>query len=371
MTTATATLLPLSAALADWRTQTMFLTGVAGALIAVIASALLLVIRRLIRQKDRLVAAVDNMTQGLLMFDADRRIVICNQRYLDLYGVSPEIVKPGATLREVIAHRKELGSIVGDVDAFCARVLRDLPKGKPFIVEMTDGRSIQIFDRPMAAGGWVSTHEDITERRQLDRQIAHLAHYDVLTDLPNRALFFDRLESEMTKLQDGEQFALLFIDLDKFKSANDTLGHAAGDALLQVVAARLKECAEERDLVARLGGDEFAIVRTRVSDRADVSDLANRIYRAFAEPFHYMGQQLPIDASIGIALAPQDGTRTEQLLTNADMAMYRAKAEGRGIYRFFEPVMDARITTQPNLAPDIKTAAIERTTAKRSSTFVL
>lgn len=350
----------LGTALAEWRTQTIFLIGIAVALVAIIAGALLLVVRHLARQKDQLNTAVNNMTQGLLLFDADRRVVVCNQRYLDLYGVSPDIVKPGATLRDVIAHRKELGSIVGDVDTFCARILRDLPKGKPFIVEMTDGRSIQILDRPMAAGGWVSTHEDITERRQLDRQIARLAHYDVLTDLPNRALFIERLEFETKKTQSGEKFALLFIDLDEFKSVNDTLGHAAGDALLQVVAIRLKSCVRERDLVARLGGDEFAIVRPDVSGPGELSDLADRIYRAFADPYHYMGRQLPIEASIGIALAPKDGARTEELLTNADMAMYRAKADGRRTYRFFEPAMDERVKAHTMLETDLRRAVAER-----------
>ncbi|WP_441280768.1 diguanylate cyclase domain-containing protein [Tardiphaga sp. 862_B3_N1_1] len=315
----------------------------AAAWTALIATASVIVaVRHLARERDRLSTAIDNMTQGLLLFDGDQRVVVCNQRYLDMYGVSPKVVKPGATLVEVIAHRKTRGSIVGDVDVFCAQVLRDLPSGRPRVVEMADGRAIQIIDRPMASGGWVSTHEDITERRRLDERVAHLAHHDPLTDLPNRALFLDRLQTECDRPRGGLTFAVLFIDLDGFKAVNDTFGHSAGDELLVTVARRLRSCVGERDLVARLGGDEFAVLQCGISFSAEARDLAASILDAFGEPNGRPGDSLGIEASIGIAVASDAFEDAGRMLRSADDAMYRAKASGRGSFQFYDAAIPIR-----------------------------
>jgi diguanylate cyclase (GGDEF)-like protein len=357
----------VSAALADWREQTRLLIGAAGSSAFVIAAMLFLIVRQLSRQhqssrqrlmleKERLDAAVNNMWQGLLLFDASERMVICNQRYIAMYGLSANVIKPGCSFRVVVAHRKETGSFEGNVEDYCSRVVRDIASRTVMVVNTSDGRSIEITNHPLANGGWVATHEDITERRRTDERIAHLAHYDALTDLPNRALFREQLQCELKRVHRHEQLAVLYIDIDQFKSVNDSLGHQIGDELLKGVAARLKACVRETDVVARLGGDEFAIVQTAVGNAGDVTGLVARMYAAIRAPHDCLGHQITTDASIGIALAPQDGTDLDQLLKNADLAMYDAKADGRRTYRFFEPGMDARVKARHQFELDLRHA---------------
>jgi diguanylate cyclase (GGDEF)-like protein len=357
----------VSAALADWREQTRLLIGAAGSSVLVIAAMLFLIVRQLSRQhqssrqrlmleKERLDAAVNNMSQGLLLFDRLERLVVCNQRYIQMYGLSPDVIKPGCSFRDLLAHRKETGSFEGDVDEYYLRVMRDIASRTAIVVDTTDGRSIEITNHPLANGGWVATHEDITERRRTDERIAHLAHYDALTDLPNRALFREQLQHELKRTHRNGKLAVLYIDIDQFKSVNDSLGHQIGDELLKGVAARLKACVRENDVVARLGGDEFAIVQTAVRNAEDVTHLVARMYAAIREPHDCLGHQITTDASIGIALSPQDGTDLDQLLKNADLAMYDAKADGRRTYRFFEPSMDARVKARHQLELDLRHA---------------
>ena len=258
----------------------------------------------------------------------------------------------------LLTHRKETGSFNGDVDEYCSTLFHNMAQGKVFqtILETADGGSIQILNRPLPHGGWVTTQEDITERKRAEERITHLAHYDALTDLPNRTLFHERLEGELARIARGEQLAVLYIDIDEFKSVNDSLGHLIGDELLKSVAVSLGSCIKATDFVARLGGDEFAIVQTAIKDRQDVSDLVTRIYRAIREPYECLGHRVTTDASIGIALAPQHGGDLDQLLKNADLAMYAAKAAGRRTYRFFEPEMDARVKARRVLEMDLRQA---------------
>jgi diguanylate cyclase (GGDEF)-like protein len=351
----------VSAALAGWRDQTRLLIGVAGLLMLVIAVMLFLIVRQLSLQHRRLDIAVNNMTQSLLLFDSSSRLIVCNQRYIDLFGLSPDVVKPGCSFHDLIAHRKETGSFSGDVDEYCSIVARNAKSGKLTrnIVENPDGRSIQIVNQPLADGGWVTTLEDVTERRRSEEKIAHLAHYDALTDLPNRALFQEQLEGALAGIQPGEQVAVLYIDIDEFKSVNDSLGHRIGDELLKSVAKSLGDCLEKTDLIARLGGDEFAVVQTAVKRSEDVTALVTRIYQSIREPYECLGHLVTTDASIGIAFASQDGIDLEQLLKNADLAMYSAKAAGRRTYRFFEPAMDARMQARRLLETDLRQAVIE------------
>ena len=221
---------------------------------------------------------------------------------------------------------------------------------------MIDGRSIQILGKAIEGGGWVATVEDITERKRIDTRIAHMAHYDALTDLPNRVLFRDRLDNGLRKLSPGQQLAVLYIDIDEFKRINDSLGHSVGDELLKAIAGRLRTCVAAGDVVARLGGDEFAIIQARVTGPTATMDMITRIYHAIREPYECVGHLLTTDASIGIALAPQDGTDLDHLLKNADLAMYEAKADGRRTYRFFEPGMGARMHALRTLEHDLRQA---------------
>jgi diguanylate cyclase (GGDEF)-like protein/PAS domain S-box-containing protein len=487
----------VSAALADWGAQTRLLIGAAVLLALVIAVILFLIVRQMTRQnqdsqqrleaeKHRLDTALNNMTQGLVLYDASGYIVICNQRYIDMYKLSTEVVKPGCHFYDLIRHREATGSFDGDVDAFCSNIMRNVARGEitHSILKTADGRSVLIVNKPLAQGGWVATIEDITERQNLeqerdrnyaflhqiidhipsqitvkdardhryllanrvaevhfglsrgaivgktaldlfskaaadliaadddkalqsadglfkdehawesqglghrfitskrigirdqtgearyivnvvddvtdrrraDEKIAHLAHYDALTDLPNRVLFREQMERELQRTSRGERFALLYIDIDEFKGINDSLGHHIGDELLKTVATRIRSCIRDTDLIARLGGDEFAVIQTAVGNTADVVEFVTRIHEAIRQPYQCLGHQLSTDASIGIALAPQDGTDLDQLIKNADLAMYGAKADGRRTHRFFEPAMDASAKARLTMEQDLRQA---------------
>jgi len=351
----------VSVALADWRGQTRLLVGVAGLSVLVIAVMMFLIIRQLSLQHHRLGIAVNNMTQSLLLFDSSHRLIICNQRYIEMFRLSPEVAKPGCSFRDLIAHRKDSGSFSGDIDQYCSSVAHNVELGKVTlnVVENPDGRSIQIVNQPLADGGWVTTLEDVTERKRSDERIAHLAHFDALTELPNRVLFQEQLEGALARIVYGEQVALLYIDIDEFKSVNDSLGHRIGDELLRSVAASLRDCLDETDIIARLGGDEFAVVQTAVKHSEDVTALVTRIYQSIRGRRECLGHLVTTDASIGIALASQNGIDMEQLLKNADLAMYSAKAAGRRTYRFFEPEMDVRMKARHSLEIDLRQAIIE------------
>src|SRR3954451_23888892 len=242
--------------------------------------------RTLAAEQRQLRIAVNNIPQGLVLYDASARIVICNQPYIEMFGLSPEVAKQGCTMRELIAHRKETGSFDGDVEAFCAAIIRNVSLGKATrqLSEAPGGRAIEIVNKPLKSGGWVATIEDITERKRAEEKIAHLAHYDALTDLPNRVLFHEKLEQALKAIQPGGQVAVLYIDIDEFKSINDALGHAIGDELLKAVAARLRDCLGETDVAARLGGDEFAIIQTAAKSPMETTRLVEEIHAAIRRP---------------------------------------------------------------------------------------
>jgi diguanylate cyclase (GGDEF)-like protein/PAS domain S-box-containing protein len=487
----------VSAALADWGAQTRLLIASAILCAVVITFIFFLIIRQIARQnreaqqrleleKQRLDTALNNMTQGLVLYDASARVVTTNQRYLDLHSLPAELVKPGLPFRELIQLRKDTGTFDGDVDEFCSSVMHEVARGRVHhrILECEDGRAFLIVNKPLARGGWVATIEDITERRHLeqerdrnqtflreiidhipsqitvkdartrqyllvnsvaefqfglprdaivgrtvfdvlpketaaiitadddktlqtadgvfldehpwdtlklgrryitskrigirdqadelryiinvvddvterrraDEKIAHLAHYDALTDLPNRVLFRERIERELKQAAQGKPFALLYIDIDEFKAINDSLGHHVGDELLKMVADRIRACLKDDDLVARLGGDEFAVIKTGMASAAEVEAFVAPLYEAIRKPCQCLGHQLLTNASIGIALAPQDGTELDQLIKNADLAMYAAKSGGRRTYRFFEPAMGASARARLTMEQDLRQA---------------
>jgi diguanylate cyclase (GGDEF)-like protein/PAS domain S-box-containing protein len=302
-------------------------------------------------QNLRFEAAVNNMSQALLMFDGDRRLVICNERYLRMYGLSREVVKPGCTLRDLLLHRKSVGSFAGDVDAYMTEMFETLSGGTTHakIVALPDGRTVAVLNHPMTDGGWVATHDDITERQRAEQQIAHMARHDALTDLPNRVLFRERLIEALAGVGRGSKLAVLYLDIDRFKGVNDTLGHPIGDELLKVIAGRLRHCVRDTDTVARVGGDEFAIIQTGIEQPLDTAALARRIGEAIRAPYDLAGHAVVVDTSIGIALAPNDGIEPDGLLKASDMALYGAKSAGRGTYRFFEAEMDMRMKSRREL----------------------
>ena len=296
-------------------------------------------------QNMRFDAAISNMSQGLVMFDAELRLVICNQRFLSMYRLEDENIKPGDTLQHVLERRVANGTFSGNPAHYIGNICSSVRVGAPStqFVELDDGRTIAIVRQPMTGGGWVATHEDVTERRQAEMKIAHMARHDALTDLPNRVLLRERLTDALTHVERGERLAVLYLDLDQFKNVNDTLGHPTGDELLRVVAGRLRGCVADNDTISRVGGDEFCIIQGDIRDATDAERLARRIAEAVQAPCDIHGHLVMVDASIGIALAPADGVDANELLKNADMALYGAKAGGRGVYRFFESKMDARM----------------------------
>ena len=437
------------------------------------------------KTNQRFDAALNNMSQGLIMMDKDERIVICNDRYIEMYDLSRDVVKPGCTLSELFQHRAERGQLIRDPRKYRDELAARHATGKVqnWVLETGDGREISISDVPMSSGAWVSTHEDVTQQRRTERdrdrnrafldliidnvpsgifvknvidrkyilvnrsgerfwgisreamigktagdvfpdaeaikiearddellqfgalsdereiltpcdgvrsifsrrltirnenneaqyvlgviddvterkaaeaRIAHLAHFDPLTGLPNRTLFREQLEKELSFVRRGAQLAVLYLDLDNFKSINDTLGHPCGDELLKAVALRLRSCIRESDLIARLGGDEFAIVLTQLQDPKDAEISAQRLREAVTgASYDLNGHQTTTDLSIGIALSPEDGTDMDELVKHADLALYGAKAEGRANYRYFEPGMNARMKQRRGLEIDLRSA---------------
>jgi diguanylate cyclase (GGDEF)-like protein len=288
-------------------------------------------------------AALSNMTQGLCMFDGERRLVVWNERYAELYKLPPELLKIGTPHASIIADRISRGLLKGETSKSAARkkitLLNQLPRDATSsrVDEFSDGRFILVTRKPMADGGWLATHEDITERRRAEAEIIHLARHDALTGLPNRAEFNVRLETASKRLKrNGSTITVMMVDLDKFKDVNDTLGHPAGDKLLIEVGKRLQSTVRETDVLARLGGDEFAIIQEDAPDQHEAAiALALRIVDAISRPFDLNGNRASLGVSVGIVLAPEHDTDPEGLLKRADLALYDAKASGRNDFRFF------------------------------------
>lgn len=297
--------------------------------------------------------ALERMPHGMCAFDGEDRLVLANAHYRKIWQLPPEVVKPGATFRqimEVTPGRETLAS-------------REQPKPAPGSEgtrwrewELDDGRIIEIVVSRRADGCCVALHQDVTEQRQAAERIAFLARHDLLTGLPNRGVLREELERALAANHRGESFALLCLDLDRFKPVNDTYGHAAGDALLRQVAQRLRDCVRETDVVARMGGDEFAVVQRNAPQPAGAERLAQRILDVLSQPFSVEGQVVHIGTSVGIALAPHDGDDPETLQRHADLALYRAKSDGRCTQRFFEPAMNQRIDARRGLENDLRQA---------------
>jgi diguanylate cyclase (GGDEF)-like protein len=310
------------------------------------------------QHRGRLDAALNNMSHGLAMFDGQGCLILRNERYAQMYGLPPDLAAPGTSLDDILRFRSQNGTGPIDMASFqdqhVAQAMRQ--QRSNYRLDLADGRTIQIGHQPLAEGGWVTTHEDITEAIRAEAQISHMATHDALTNLPNRTLFRERIEAALTRVPRGEQVAILCLDLDHFKSVNDALGHPIGDRVLVSVAERLSGCVRATDTVARLGGDEFAIVQAGPDLPAGASKLAERIIASLSEPFEVDGHQIVIGASVGIALAPHDGIDPDQLLKSADLALYRAKSDGRGTFHYFEADMDVRMQKRRRLEIDLRRA---------------
>jgi diguanylate cyclase (GGDEF)-like protein/PAS domain S-box-containing protein len=317
--------------------------------------------RSLEEQNERLDAALTNMSQGLCMFDDEAKLVIFNPRFAEIYGLPADKIMPGMTTRELMALAFGPGK-AGDVDPEGTLALQQsfIREGKAgsVVERLTDGRSISISHQSMPGRGFVVTFEDITERLRAEEKIKHLAHYDALTDLPNRVMFYERMDSILNHLRRSETIAVLSLDLDHFKAVNDTLGHPIGDRLLQAAAERMRSCVRAEDIIARLGGDEFAIVQVPSEHPTDVTALAMRLIEVIGAPYDLDGHQMIVGASVGIAIAPNDSDEPDVLMKNADLALYRAKADGGGVYRFFEVEMDARMQARRALELDLRKAIV-------------
>jgi diguanylate cyclase (GGDEF)-like protein len=284
-------------------------------------------------------------------------LLVANQRMYGMFGMPDGALMPSMTYREVTDRVIEAGQVTAeDMENMRGRRAGLIARNERVstIWELASGRVFNVTHQPMD-DGWLATFEDITERRRTEARMAHLAHHDALTDLPNRVLFRKRLEDALTSARRGEGLALLCLDLDQFKAVNDTLGHPVGDLLLRAVAVRLVERTRETDIVARLGGDEFAVVQS-IDRPSEAAGLADRLIEMFDTPFEVAGHQIVIGTSIGIAFAPQDGVDGDELLKKADLALYRAKVDGRGICRLFHAEMDAEMQARRLLELDLRKA---------------
>ena len=347
----------------DWRLVAL---GGIVILLASAAAVAALIGRRstmkLRQQKILLDRALENMSQGLCMFDAGGCIVLCNDRYATMMGLSTLSLKGLSLLNLLIKYRYSVGEDAGDAERVFVRVLADAREGKPItkLIKTSAGRTLRVNDQPIQkGGGWVSTFDDITEWREAQDRIAYMAHHDALTGLANRTQLIEKLNEALASAgskHDG--VAVHFIDLDRFKRVNDTLGHDGGDSLLKTIAERLRKIIRADGVVARLGGDEFVIVQTDVKNKEQAESLAQRLIEIMTAPIELKEQTIIATVSVGIALAPADGLDPEALLKSADLALYRAKADGRNCIRFFLPEMDAEMRARCRLEWVIRDAVM-------------
>lgn len=310
---------------------------------------------------NRFSAALKNMSQGLSLFDADCRLVAYNEKFLQIYQMPPERVGLGSSLREILELVGAVGNFSGDIDSFADDLKTRISQGERVVStrRLTDGRSVFVVNCATGDGGWVATHDDITERTNTEARIEQLAHFDALTSLANRNLFRERIEESLARLKRlNAEFAVFLLDLDRFKAVNDTFGHQIGDLLLKEVANRIKETIREVDVAARLGGDEFALIILPGKDalQAGAVTLAARLVDTISAPYKIEGLNVVIGCSIGIALAPEHGTISDELLKNADLALYKSKHAGRNCSHIYCDEFKAEADGRNALENDLRQA---------------
>ncbi|MGH1570652.1 putative bifunctional diguanylate cyclase/phosphodiesterase [Methylobacterium sp. P31] len=310
--------------------------------------------------RDTLIRYLDAVRQGLLMIDGAGTIVVASAPAQHLLASLNVMVRENASALPLL--RALRGGTAQERRTVVGALRHALQRRQPAVFELRgQDHTVQVELHPVAGGRWVVTLEDVSTRKATEARADEMARLDPLTGLPNRLLLRERLAEALARLaRSGEACALLLIDLDRFKPVNDTLGHPIGDALLEKVADRLRSTVRPTDTVARIGGDEFVILQAGIRDAAGTQALARRVVDLIGRTYMVEGHLLTIGASVGVALAPEDGTDSDKLLKNADLALYRAKLDGRGTYRFFEPEMDARMQARRKLELDMRQALARR-----------
>ncbi len=316
--------------------------------------------KRLERMNLQLKTTLANMPHGVCMFSGDKKLMLANDLYHTMYGLTPEQVRPGTPLIDILKSRIAVGTSPKDGEQYVADRLAaaETPQPSYIVDELCDGRIMAMSRQSMPDGGSVAIHQDITAQKKAEEKIAQLAHFDALTSLANRARFLDLVGvAAKDEREHGRRFAVHLLDLDRFKEVNDSLGHATGDALLFEIASRLRCCVGSNDVVARLGGDEFTVLQFIGDAGADAAvALAKKFLQVISEPFDIEGHHLAIETSIGLALAPDHGLVANELLKRADLALYRAKSNGRNGWRVFEPDMEQEANTRLALAMSLRNA---------------
>lgn len=310
--------------------------------------------------------ALNNMARGLSMFDANQRLIVCNRTYEEIYELPERLTRPGTSLAELVRnHVKRETGLDNPKEwkkqrAWINQHVAALARGETFThtQHLKSGRIVLVTNKPLEGGGWVDIQEDITERRQAEQKIHWLARHDPLTEIANRLQFHEALNDALRNLSPNHGLVLHWIDLDGFKSVNDTLGHPVGDALLKSVARNLQGAVRKNDIVARLGGDEFAVLQapSRLTKKADAKRMAQRLLQAIGKPHIVGGQQVSCGASIGIAFAPLHGQTAEDLLKAADLALYTAKANGKGNATLYDPCFADGANSRYELQSDLRGA---------------
>ncbi|MBX5177002.1 EAL domain-containing protein [Rhizobium lentis] len=312
-------------------------------------------------QKKLFEIVLNNLPLGLSVFDAGQRLTLYNIRFPQLFGLTPEDIAAGATIAELIGKMRGNESTASKSVRRTARP--SLAKAKSSSIrrrewQMHDGRIIQSVVTILSDGSSIAIHADITEDRKAAQRITYLAHHDPLTGLPNRMYFREQVDATLAERKPHEQIALVHLNLDRFKSINNTIGVSVGDKILQQVAERIRASAGSENTLARLGSDEFAILQTGKQQPKNVTVLADQIRRALSEPFLNGEKQVTLSVSMGIAIAPENGGETDILLKNAGVALSHAKADGRKRERFFTGEMEAQMQLRHALEADLR-AAVE------------
>jgi len=303
-----------------------------------------------LERRFQLDVALNSMSQGVCVFDAESRVVVRNTRFLAVYGLPANTVVPGMSFAEMTRVCRAAGVVPGQLAPTKLNVDADIDQ------QLVDGRHIRISQRRIADGGVICTYTDFTAEKRIESELLHRTLHDVLTGLPNRRLLVERMEQALAAARRGRHVAVMLLDVDHFKSVNDSYGHAAGDELLKIIADRLRAAVRETDTVARLGGDEFAILLLDDEHDSDTATVANRILDATRQPIFIGDRQVRSGVSIGIARPPAHGKTTDDILKSADVALYKAKRNGRGGYEFYDATEDAGATSERRLEGELRRA---------------